>query len=294
MEVGAYDDLHMHTTFVDMTSVGTDHDFMTVVLSYHGLRMLPPVDAPSNTSTDRKLKTPINKSDMLALQQALSSQQPHKYAMLGCKLEAFLENDVRPHWDKLEKLNADVPRKLPMLGTKPARTIVDELGAELISLLEASLDIAMHTCTTVPTAPQGPDHYYSRKVSRKRKGIIMAKRAIDRKLRGLARSPNPDSTVAASVARHEDDMAVPPKVKAAGERVNAQLQEYMREHPEATEIGALMAMYDTHNKELAAINKANTKLSEQTEVRKQRALIDAKQLLENKLATGKHQATPKS
>jgi hypothetical protein len=74
MGATALADLHQQTTFVDMTGVGTDHDIMTVTMSYHGLRMLPLVEAPtSNATNDRKLKTPISKSDMLALQQALRS-----------------------------------------------------------------------------------------------------------------------------------------------------------------------------------------------------------------------------
>jgi hypothetical protein len=68
----------------------------------------------------------------------------------------------------------------------------------------------------------------------------------------------------------------------------------MREHPEATELEALMAIYDSQNKELAAINKQGTKLTDQAEVRKQRALLDEKQSLGNKLATGKYQDTLKS
>jgi hypothetical protein len=184
MGATALADLHQQTTFVDMTGVGTDHDIMTVTMSYHGLRMLPPVEAPtSNATNDRKLKTPISKSDIPALQQALRSQQPHKYASLNSRLETFLDLDVRPHWDNLEQLNADTPHQLKTLGGQPARHVVNELGAELIGLLMESLDIATQTCTTVPSAPQGPDHYYSRKVSRKRRGIIMAKRAIARKLR---------------------------------------------------------------------------------------------------------------
>jgi hypothetical protein len=157
--------------------------------------------------------------------------------------------------------------------------VVNELGAELIGLLMESLDIATQTCTTVPSAPQGPDHYYSRKVSRKRRGIIMAKRAIARKVRGLAQGLNRDSAGDTSAAQQEGEGTMPPEGIAADERITAQLQDYMREHPEATTRGALMAIYDTHNKELAAINKADTKLTEQAEVRKQRALIDAKQSL---------------
>jgi hypothetical protein len=212
--------------------------------------------------------------------------------MLNSNLESYLDLDVRPHWDNLEQVNADMPHQLSTLGGQPARQVINELGAELIGLLLESLEIATQTCTTVPIAPPGPDHYYSRKIFRKGRGI-MAKRGIARKLRGLKENNDHDDFPATFTTEQDGDANTAERT-AAGERVTTQMQEYMREHPEATQRGALMAVYDMHNRELAAINKADTKLTEQAKIRKQRALIDAKQSLGNKLATGKYQSTPKS
>eukprot|EP00882_Tetradesmus_deserticola_P015772 GHRQ01016807.1.p1 GENE.GHRQ01016807.1~~GHRQ01016807.1.p1 ORF type:complete len:640 (+),score=12.43 GHRQ01016807.1:161-1921(+) len=187
-------DMHPHLTFVDMTGLGTDHDIMTAQLSYHGIRMLPPVTASSaNANKRQKLKTPISKADYIALQHALRAQQPHKYAKLNTRLQTYLDGEVKPHWNNMEQRNADRPRQLQTLGNRPAREVVNELGSELVTLLLESLQIATETCTTTIAGPSGPDHYYSKKLSRKRRGIILTKRAVAHKLRTMSSNGNKDN-----------------------------------------------------------------------------------------------------
>jgi exonuclease III/ribonuclease HI len=273
----------------DMTGVCTDHDMLTAGIPYHLLRMQPPLEPlpPTDTSA-KKLKTPISKMESIALKSALLTSQQIDYMSIAQQTSEYVVNDVLPHWERIEGHNADRPQPLLTLGAKPARAVVDELGATLTGLLMKSLEIATQTCTTTPLHPQGPTHYYPRGVARKKWKIITEKREVARRLRNMAAEDNAEST---KMDRKHADKAPAgnPHRKVAENVAHCQQQ-----HPELTQTGALLHMHKDLNRQLASINKEHAKLSEQAEIRKTRQQLDERQKTGNKIATGKAAWAPKS
>ena len=276
----------------DMTGACTDHDMLTVTMPYHKLNMQPPLAAlPPSDPTARRVKTPISKTDFLALSSAIRTGQHAEYMELAHRTARYMQEDVLPHWGDLERHNGDRPRQLDTLGGRPAREVVDELGSTLTSLLLSSLDLAMQTCSTVPVCPQGSAHYYPRGVARKKKKIIKQKQAVAYNLRKLSSNESMHKTGRQTQPAADQSQAPDSQVLNA---VDGKMAGYKAQHPEATERGALLAVHKDLHEQLTCINKEHAKLSEQAEIDRVRKQLDASQKLGNRIATGKAAFTPRS
>jgi ribonuclease HI len=135
---------------IDTADMHTDHDGLQWQCPYRALHMLPPppvIDTCADTG-DRRVQTPISAEDQVKLKQAMQDR---------------LEGD-------LARFNAKVQQLLQQELPSDSR-VIDELGAELTSLLSKGKDIALEVCATVPcTTDLGRRgiHYADRKSKRER------------------------------------------------------------------------------------------------------------------------------
>jgi hypothetical protein len=77
------------------------------------------------------------------------------------KTTRIVQQQVRLHWQMIEANSADRPNTLQQIDGDQARTAVDTLGKEILSLLAKARDIAFSVCPTIDSSKSWK-HYRSR------------------------------------------------------------------------------------------------------------------------------------
>jgi hypothetical protein len=89
-----------------------------------------------------------------------------------CTTDRIVAEQVRPHWDKLERHhpNATHPEPMTHINNTPAREAVNDLGTQITDLLAQAHPIALTTCATINIQPGTVGaHHRPRQVSKQRK-----------------------------------------------------------------------------------------------------------------------------
>ena len=197
-------------------------------------------------------------------------------------LQHHYHQEVMHHWELLAHSNGNKPHTLTTIAGRPARHVIDELGDQLTTLLLKSDEIARSCCpTTKRTLGKQHQHYYNRKTARKLHRVILQKRAIATRLAALKQNHNIQGKTATESGPEQRE-------------VHRRLQTYKQQHPEAQEKDALQAVRKQLNTEQAHINKEHTKLTEQAARQRAQQLMDERQSVGNKQATGKWQPQSQS
>ena len=154
---------------VTLPAVATDHSLLQASLPYQTLGVPdPPCLAHRNSTT--VLRLPLKLEDKTALKLALAHQLAHKTAALKQELLHTLQRHITPN-STLNPASNDTTEPLAQLGDSTARDWVDQLGRKLTDLMSEALDIALQTCPTKNTNPDGV-HYRPKRVQKARKAVL--------------------------------------------------------------------------------------------------------------------------
>jgi endonuclease/exonuclease/phosphatase family metal-dependent hydrolase len=155
------------TTTVALAGDLFDHAYVKATLQYDELGISPNPSPSAPLEPKIVLQTPLTKADTAKLSAALTARQP-EWTALAVRLSNIIEQEVRPHWSRLQETDASRPAPLSTVEGQPARQLVDQLGEHISTLLLGAHGIAMEVCTTRRTNPSG-QHFRPRAVSRRRK-----------------------------------------------------------------------------------------------------------------------------
>ena len=194
-----------------------------------------------------------------------------------------MQEYVQPHWAQIEQTCATRVHQLGEIAGESARTVVDRLGATITDMLQTSLDIALDMCPKTPGNVKGM-HFRPRLTARRWHKLVANKRVIAAQLY-KAQHPSEHSHEAKESATQQS-------TTTTEQRVANLVETYKASNPKATTQETLKALYKEMGHEQAAINKHHQKLALQEAIRQEQRMLEAKQKLGNKLATGQHKPTP--
>ena len=158
------------TTTVALAGDLFDHAYVKATLQYDELGISPNPSPSAPLEPKVVLQTPLTKADTAKLSAALTARQP-EWTALAVRLSNIVEQEVRPHWRRLQETDASRPAPLSTVEGQPARQLIDQLGEQISTLLLGAHGIAMEVCTTRRTNPSGL-HFRPRAVSRRRKRLV--------------------------------------------------------------------------------------------------------------------------
>jgi hypothetical protein len=200
------------------------------------------------------------------------------------KTTRIVQQQVRLHWQMIEANSADRYNTLQQIDGDQARTAVDTLGKEILSLLAKARDIAFSVCRRIDSTKNWK-HYRSRGLKCARKQLMTLKHAVSASLRALAdndpartdqfvnvtqlRAQAAEEHKAATMLLHTTKHGVSHSTHVSDapaealEAVNQLVQEHKLEHPDHTDLQAHQAVRDRTRAQLYEIDQQCPRLAQQ-------------------------------
>ena len=135
--------LHARTTVGDMTDTLSDHDMLETSVPFSSLNLMPPLPTPPPREETRRLPKHISQQLQATITHAIAEAHTNAFAALEQRMSGLVLQ-VQQHWEQLRNTPADLPRPLLEFadGTR-AEEVVEELGQQLLSLLEQAEETAV-------------------------------------------------------------------------------------------------------------------------------------------------------
>jgi hypothetical protein len=273
--------LRAYMSVRDMAGTMSDHDMLETNIPFSSLNLLPPLPPLPPREQSRRLPKYISKQMQAAITHAIAEAHGNAFAAFEHRTVTLLQQ-VHRHWQQLQNTPADRPHSLQNFEDgATAAEVVEDLGKQLLSLLEQADQTATEICPAKPQAACVHNlHYRPRNVKNKRRRVQMLYKTATSKLFRL---------------KHPEKQPAPNETTTElAQTVDAAVAELQVKDPSLTEADALKKYINRMQKEKGRIDAEHAKLSMQQTAKHEQTLIQTNYRVGSKVALGSYKARSKA